>query len=194
MTERASPSASALATVTERTVVVAGDAWSIVTEAIVGAEFATVSESDVGVPLSSPSCGVTSTVTTWPLSPSPAPERSSVSVSELEPAVVLRVAPSTFQTYVSKTVSPSESAFVAVAVRTWFVVGAAGARETVAAGAVFAIATALEVSGEDDAPPSPPVTRTVSWSPLSPSPTWERSRVDPVAPARSAAFRRHWYA
>jgi hypothetical protein len=61
-----------------------------------------------------------------------------VSASELDADVVLTVTPFTFHTYVSVTVLPSASAFVAVAVTVWFVVGLVGARETVAVGAVFA--------------------------------------------------------
>src|SRR5439155_7628644 len=81
-----------------------------------------------------PSFGVTSTLTVWPLLPFPVCERSSVSVSEAEAAVVLTVVPLTFQTYVSVTASPSGSLFVAVAVIVWFVVGVWLFSETVAVG------------------------------------------------------------
>ena len=116
---RASPSASAEETETERVSFVRGAAWSIVTPVTVGAEFATVSESLAVGPSALPSFGVTSTLTTCPLSPLPGLERSRVSVSEADPEVVFRVTPSTFQTYVSVSVSPlSASTFVAVAVST----------------------------------------------------------------------------
>jgi hypothetical protein len=69
-----------------------------VTLETVGAELATTSESATMAPSSLPSFGVTSTDTVWPLSPSPAPARLSVSVSEAVPEVVLRVTPFTFQT------------------------------------------------------------------------------------------------
>ena len=63
---------------------------------IVGALFATVTSSSTSVPFAVPSFGVTSTETTSPLSACVA--RSSVSVSDAEPVVVLTVVPSTFQT------------------------------------------------------------------------------------------------
>ena len=59
---------------------------------------AIATESDAAVPAAVPSCGVTSTLTVSPPSPFPASARSSVSVRELEPAVVFTVTPSTFQT------------------------------------------------------------------------------------------------
>ena len=94
---RASPSASADETETESVSFVFGEPWSTVTAVIVGTEFATVTESVAVDPSAEPSFGVTSTETTCPSSPSPGPERAKVSVSAAEPAVVLRVTPSTFQ-------------------------------------------------------------------------------------------------
>ena len=92
------------------------------------------------------------------------------------------------------TASPSASAFVAVAVTTAPVVGAAGASDTVAVGAVFATVRAAEVTGAEGAVPSSPVTRTVIASPFEPLPASERSSADAVSPGRSVPFLRHWYA
>ena len=64
----------------------------------VGAELATVCASVAVAPVSVPSVGVTETLTASPLSPWPAAPRSSVSVVELVPLVVLTVVPFTFQT------------------------------------------------------------------------------------------------
>jgi len=94
----ASPSGSCAATVAVSVSPVSGEPWSIATESTTGAEFATSAEADASVPVSVPSDGVTSTATTWPLSPLPACERSSVSTVDEVPEVVLTVVPSTFQT------------------------------------------------------------------------------------------------
>ena len=76
---RASPSASAVTTVSESVSFVFGAAWSIATEEIVGAELAIVTAAEVeGVELAVPSLAVTWTVIWSALSPLPAWERSSV--------------------------------------------------------------------------------------------------------------------
>ena len=89
------------------------------------------------------------------------------------------------------TVSPSVSAFVAVAVSVAVVEGAAGASVTVALGAVFAIVTAVDVDGVELAVPSFPVTRTEIVSAFEPLPVTERLSVAAVSPARSTPFLRH---
>jgi hypothetical protein len=92
-----SPSASARVAVAVSVWLVFGEAGDRDTVAV-GSEFATVAESLTVEPLAAPSPGVTSTETVSPLSPWPAPERSSVSVAEAEPAVVLTTVEPTFQT------------------------------------------------------------------------------------------------
>ena len=106
----------------------------------------------------------------------PAAERSRVSVSDAEALVVLTVVPLTFQTYVSVVVSPSASDFVAVAVRVWSVVGAAGESETVAVGALLPTVP-LSVAAAPSVEPSFGVTSTETVWPLSPLPACERSKV-----------------
>ncbi len=68
-----------------------------------------------------------------------------------------------------------------------FVVGEAGASETVAVGALFAT-VALSVAAEPSTLPSLGVTSTVTVSPASPWPACERSRAGPVAPATTEPF------
>ena len=63
---------------------------------------------------------------------------------------------------------------------------------TVAVGAVFTIVTGSVVKAEPSSEPSPGVSRTEIWSPLSPLPETERSRLAPVSPVRSVAFLIHW--
>ena len=74
-----SPSASLPAIVAVRVSFVFGVPWSIVTDEMLGAEFATVTAAEVSAaPLEVPSLAVTATVIASPLSPLPACERSSV--------------------------------------------------------------------------------------------------------------------
>ena len=80
----------------------------------------------------------------------------------------------------------------AVAVTVALVAGLAGASPTVAAGAVLATVTGLEVSGALVAVPSLTVTRTRIRSPLSPLPAVARLSVLPVAPLMSVPLRVHW--
>ena len=103
-----------------------------------GAVFATVAWEVAGVPSATPSFGVTSTETVSPLSPLPAMPRPNVSVRAVLLVNVRLTAPFTFQTKVSETACPSESALVAVAVSVSFVFGAFELSETVAVGSVFA--------------------------------------------------------
>ena len=106
--------------------------------------------------------------------------------------VVLRVTPFTFHVYVSRTVSPSMSARVAVAVRISLSCGLFLFSETVAVGAVFAMVTALEVSGLPSRDPSLPRTRRLIWSPLFPLLAPDRFRVALVAPLMFEPFLSHW--
>ncbi len=120
-----------------------------------GALLATVTESLTAAPLTVPSFGVTSTLTTSPALPLPEADVSKVSVSEEEPDVVWRTVPLTFQTYVNVTGSASGSDFVAVAVRVASVVGDVGDNETVATGASFtAFTVTLTVAMFESAVPS----------------------------------------
>ncbi len=151
----------------------------------------TVAESVTGAPSTVPSFGVTVTLTLCPLLPLPASDRSNVSVSDVV-VVVCRVEPSTFQRYVSVTVSPSRSVFVAVAVSVAFVLGVWSLSATVALGAVFRMVTGDEVSGTEVSEASETVTRTRIRSPLSPFPAVARFRVGVVAPAISIPFFVHW--
>jgi hypothetical protein len=88
--------------------------------------------------------------------------------------------------------SPSPSAFVAVAVSVWFVVGEAGESETVAVGSSPATVTGADVTGAEFPVPSLAVTRARTRSPSSPFPAVPRFSVEPVAPEMSAPFFVHW--
>ena len=90
------------------------------------------------------------------------------------------------------TVSPSASLLVAVAVSVSFVPAGSGESATVAAGREFWTVTAAEESGAEPVLPSFATTSTVTSSPRSPLPAWERSRVAPVAPGMSLPSSRHW--
>ncbi len=90
------------------------------------------------------------------------------------------------------TASPSASAPEAVAVSVPFVVGEAGASDTVAVGGEFCTVTAADVDGADESVPSLATTRTSIPSFLSPLPACDRSSVAPVAPGMSLPFLRHW--
>src|SRR5215210_1158859 len=143
-------------------------------------------------PESSPSLGVTATVTVSPVSPFPATETSNTSVVDVV-ACVRTVAPLTFQTYVSDTTSAaSRSVFVAVAVSVPSVPTGFGDSDTVAVGAVLPTVTASAVTGPLVRAPSDAVTRTAMLSPLSPFPAGARLSVDVVAPAMSTPFFVHW--
>ena len=126
-----SPSASAFVTVAVSVSAVCGEELESETVAL-GALFATVREALAAGPSTAPSFGVTVTDTASPRSPSPAPERSRVSLSDAEPLVISTVVPLTFQTYVRVVASRSASETPAVAVSVSFVRGEAGASETVA--------------------------------------------------------------
>ena len=186
-----SPSGSVAVGFAETVSFVFGAPGVTVAAATTGAEFATVVESVAAAPSAVPSFGVTVALIVSLLSPWPGCERSSVSVVELVPLVVLTVVPLTFQTYVSVTPSASASDGFAVAVTVSSVFGLA-VSETVAAGAEFATVTAADVSAEPLAVPSFGVTATVMSSPLSPLPAADRSRVAPVCPIRLEPFLRHW--
>ena len=88
--------------------------------------------------------------------------------------------------------STSASETPAVAVSVSFVFGLAGASETVAAGALFAIVTCAEASGAPSIVPSPARTESEIWSPWSPFAAALRSSVAEVAPAIAEPFFSHW--
>src|SRR3954447_4809606 len=144
VTVTASPSGSVVAPAVACSVwFVVGAVSVIATVASDGAELATVADAVTAVPDVVGSDGVTLTDTCSPLSPLPAVARFSVSVRAVEFAVVLTTVEPTLHAKVSRTVSPSASAFVAVAVTVWFVVGLAGLRVTVAVGAALPMVSGL---------------------------------------------------
>ena len=73
-----------------------GAVSSIVADVMTGAALPTVAVSTAGAPSSSPSFGVTVTVTVWPLSPLSVADRSKESLNDAVPEVTCRVVPSTF--------------------------------------------------------------------------------------------------
>ncbi len=81
---------------------------------------------------------------------------------------------------------------MAVATRLASVPGLWLLRATVADGAELAMTTSTALLAALDALPSEAVTRRPIASPLLPWPATERSRVAPVAAARSVPFLVHW--
>ena len=166
-----------------------GEAWSIETEVIVGAELATATALDVSGPSDAkPSETETRSAIRSPLSPLPATARSRVA-----PVAPPRSVPFLRHCRVGVTASPSGSPAVIVAESVSFVVGAAWSIATaVSTGAELATVTAPDVDGAEPAVPSFAVTWTLIASPLSPFPTCARSKVAAVSPKRSTPFLFHW--